>query len=866
MVDENLEEPSLLDPDGNVDIQFNWQEEFQRHIISLILLDRQFMLQAIDLVKPKYFTQRAHQMACLIAFEFFNRYGLLPDKAFLVQELRDRLKGNKSLPYYLGEINVVYDYFQPGLESREYLTDKIHYFAKIMSVKAAFDETVKLVKKGSESEETWGKIHELWKSALLVERNFDVGIDYFKTLQERYSEESEEEDRNSRFITGFPTMDEETGGGYSAGEIMAVVANSGVGKCFGKGTPILMYDGTIKNIQDIQVGDLVMGNDSTPRKVLRLVRGQDKLYDVIPTKGMRYRVNSEHVLSLKGLRNNIVNVPIKTYLKQHNTFKINHKGYRVGVKFPKQPVRIDPYILGTWLGDGTVRTTEITSMDKDVVAEWELYAWKRNMTLTKKKGAKGRAYTYGIVGSQGKTNPLKSDLRFYNLILNKHIPHVYKVNSRKVRLEVLAGVIDADGSISNNCCDFINKNRILANDVVYLARSLGFAAYVKPSRKKSQNGTYGNYWRVTISGNTSQIPVRIARKKCHKRQQIKDVLKTGIKVVPAGIGNYYGFETDGNHLFLLGDFTVVHNSVYLACFAAMNIMRRKKGVYISCELLDKKVAARMDAIFTGLPIKALKSYKEDVFTKIEAMRDGRVFVKNESDKRWFDGTLGMGGNASIVADEDFSPLIIKEFPGRTLTVDMIRAYIAQLRFRGFNPDFIIVDYLGEMKDIPGLEIYESRERIVGHLRGMAKEEKVFVAIALQPNRKGKEAGKMDNGVIDEEHFADSYGQIRVLDGAFSFMQNDKEKTMGVGRGFVIKQRDGKSRYYFNLAFDKENLRITEISNAKYKEAMVKFKDKVIENVDVDNIKDIDAQMAEEEAARESQKKKMAEREKGTKLG
>ena len=47
---------------------------------------------------------------------------------------------------------------------------------------------------------------------------------------------------------------------------------TGVGKCHGKGTKILMYDGTIKNVEDIKKGDQLMGDDSTPRIVLSLAQ------------------------------------------------------------------------------------------------------------------------------------------------------------------------------------------------------------------------------------------------------------------------------------------------------------------------------------------------------------------------------------------------------------------------------------------------------------------------------------------------------------------------------------------------------------------------------------------------------------------
>jgi len=57
------------------------------------------------------------------------------------------------------------------------------------------------------------------------------------------------------------------------------------GKCLGKDTDILMYDGTIQKVQDIKVGDILMGDDSTPRNVLSLARGREQMYKVINNFG-----------------------------------------------------------------------------------------------------------------------------------------------------------------------------------------------------------------------------------------------------------------------------------------------------------------------------------------------------------------------------------------------------------------------------------------------------------------------------------------------------------------------------------------------------------------------------------------------------
>ena len=52
-------------------------------------------------------------------------------------------------------------------------------------------------------------------------------------------------------------------------------------------------------VQDIKIGDKVMGDYSIARNVLSLGRGRDTMYEVISTKGESYIVNSEHILSLK---------------------------------------------------------------------------------------------------------------------------------------------------------------------------------------------------------------------------------------------------------------------------------------------------------------------------------------------------------------------------------------------------------------------------------------------------------------------------------------------------------------------------------------------------------------------------------------
>jgi len=71
----------------------------------------------------------------------------------------------------------------------------------------------------------------------------------------------------------------------------------GVGKCHQKDTGIICYDGRIKKVQDIRVGDSLMGDDSYPRRVTSLARGWDCMYRVYNDK-CQFTVNSEHILVL----------------------------------------------------------------------------------------------------------------------------------------------------------------------------------------------------------------------------------------------------------------------------------------------------------------------------------------------------------------------------------------------------------------------------------------------------------------------------------------------------------------------------------------------------------------------------------------
>lgn len=112
------------------------------------------------------------------------------------------------------------------------------------------------------------------------------------------------------------------------GSHLCVLA-TGLGKCFAPGTRVMMYDGSVKNIEDIKEKEQVMGPDGKPRLVIGLTHGFDNMYTVHQNKGMDYTVNSVHILSLKRQSNEkIVNIEIKEYLSLSKEESVDLKGWK----------------------------------------------------------------------------------------------------------------------------------------------------------------------------------------------------------------------------------------------------------------------------------------------------------------------------------------------------------------------------------------------------------------------------------------------------------------------------------------------------------------------------------------------------------
>ena len=389
------------------------------------------------------------------------------------------------------------------------------------------------------------------------------------TLQTGIEVQQEYDDKN-RIESHISNLDEAIEGGFEEGSVVSVWGESG---CHRKGTQILMYDGSLKNVEDIETGDRVMGPDSTPRNVKELVTGTSEMYEVDTKKGEPFYVNDSHILTLfrgndkraEANKPEEIDISVNKYQKLVDKDKKLYKLKRTGVDFEEQELPLDPYFLGVILGDGSLtQDVRITSADGEVGAvvreiadEWDMkcVTEKRDDNVNRHRIVqKERPYT---------KNPIYEEIKKLGLNVkseDKFVPDIYKTSSTQQRRELLAGYIDADGSYDGSIYDTVSKSEELSDGIMYVARSLGLSCY-KSEKIALYKDREESYYRLTISGDCSDIPSKLIRKQADERVINKDNQLTGFDLTKvADREEYYGIRVDADNRYLLGDFTITHNT------------------------------------------------------------------------------------------------------------------------------------------------------------------------------------------------------------------------------------------------------------------------------------------------------------------
>lgn len=286
------------------------------------------------------------------------------------------------------------------------------------------------------------------------------------------------------------------------GTVIALEGPPGIGKCLGRDTEILLYNGQVKYVQDITTKDLLMGPDGTPRYVLNTVTGIEKMYKIVnkDTKEF-YRVNRSHILSLKHIfTNNILNINVENFIKQPNNIKMQYKGYKTYIKSFNIPI--------------------------DQVLEYS-------------------------------ENNLRELVDSENLSL-------IKLNSISHRIFALKYALGKYGYMSKilNYGYIFHSNYTFILDMQFLMRSLGIKCEISEERINEKYKLKASHYNWESIFNHEIFDT-------HLDVSNRDTTYN-IDIIEEENDEYFGFEITDNHLFVLGDFSVTHNT--RICTALSNIL------------------------------------------------------------------------------------------------------------------------------------------------------------------------------------------------------------------------------------------------------------------------------------------------------
>lgn len=242
-------------------------------------------------------------------------------------------------------------------------------------------------------------------------------------------------------------------------------------------TPVLTTKGW-KNHGDLNVGDYVYHPSGKPTKVVKvhppvlvdncfefangdkLVTGNHHLWNVYDWGNHKQRLMETHEIMA---RQTLVGK------QKRSNFLVDNPE---PIQYPEQEVPIDPYWLGLWLGDGHHKRPSISIQKGDEKYACESTKYKVVRYDEKRWDCYEAFYTHqGLIGK----------LKELNVYGNKHIPDIYLHNSYEVRMQLLAGLIDSDGSVekTSNRVVFVNTNKKLLKQVYELMTCLSFNVHVE---------------------------------------------------------------------------------------------------------------------------------------------------------------------------------------------------------------------------------------------------------------------------------------------------------------------------------------------------------------------------------------------------
>ena len=381
-------------------------------------------------------------------------------------------------------------------------------------------------------------------------------------------------------------------------------AATGVGKRIADYTPIPTPDGW-KTVGDIQVGDYIFGKNGKLTKVLKLYKNPEKIWKITFSDGRSIDCCGEHLWQYsykthQGWASRVENTQTIYQRAQQlkNTFKdSDNRGWRFRiplnepVNYPERTYKISPYVMGLAIGDGSFREPDAISLSSVNEELPTLFARGLGDNIQFKKNKSNYTYYFYTDNELKHRYSIKEFLSEEPGLLGtysetKYIPKSYLLGSVEQRYELLTGLLDTDGSISNTGgrISYTTVSKQLADDICELCHSLGMITGITIDQHKEYAKSNGIAYIVNIQCKEEIKPrlFKLSSKKQRvleyatneKRTEHKEHLSI-VNIEPTEtIVPMTCFTVDAEDaLFQVGDFIVTHNTRTMiadACYIGCN--------------------------------------------------------------------------------------------------------------------------------------------------------------------------------------------------------------------------------------------------------------------------------------------------------
>lgn len=371
---------------------------------------------------------------------------------------------------------------------------------------------------------------------------------------------------------------------------------------------ILTPNGWVK-MGELNIGDYVISNDGYPTKVIGVFpQGEKEIYKISFEDGSSTECCGEHLWYTETYndKNNRVKKNGKRYSKPlkgtvKNTLELKDtlltKRGRLNhyipltepVHFNYKDVNIDPYFLGLLLGDGGLSVNNrvtFYSQDDELIEYCNSYTMGDLIKMNYLKGGEtdNHKSVSFVIYNNSKENYLVKELKEYKLLGtksdSKFIPKEYLFNIPNIRIELLKGMMDIDGTINKSSCSYTTVSDQLKEDVCFIINSLGGTFSVVENIPKLNGKECKKAYKITFRLPKEINPFKLKRKydkyedilskrKYEPRRRITSVEKIGSTECQCIM-----VESD-SRLYLTDDFIVTHNT-FVACYTALALLANKK--------------------------------------------------------------------------------------------------------------------------------------------------------------------------------------------------------------------------------------------------------------------------------------------------